>query len=60
LQSENLKGRNRLRDISIDGRITIKVDIKEMEHDGAGQIHLPQNRFQWLAVVNIAMNVQIP
>jgi hypothetical protein len=38
----------------------IKMDLGEIGIDGANWILLSQNRVQWLAFVNTAMNLQVP
>lgn len=38
----------------------IKMDLKEMGWVGMDWSHLTQNRGKWWALVNIAMNLQVP
>jgi hypothetical protein len=38
----------------------IKVDLREIGIDGANWIQLAQDRVQWLACVNMLMNLQVP
>ena len=38
----------------------IKMDLKEMGWVGMDWIHLTQNRGKWWALVNTAMNLQVP
>jgi hypothetical protein len=38
----------------------IKVDLREIEIDGANWIRLAQDRFQRRAFVNMVMNLQVP
>jgi hypothetical protein len=38
----------------------IKIDLREIGIDGANWIHLAQDRVQWWACVNTAMNLQVP
>jgi hypothetical protein len=38
----------------------IKMDLREIVIDETNRIRLPQDRVQWRAFVNTAMNVRIP
>jgi hypothetical protein len=38
----------------------IKIDLREIEWDGMDWIDLAQNRDQWRALVNTAMNHRVP
>jgi hypothetical protein len=38
----------------------IKLDLREMEIDGANWIQLAQDRVQWRAFVNMGMNLRVP
>jgi hypothetical protein len=38
----------------------IKLDLREIEVDGANWIQLAQNRVQWRAFVNTVMNLRVP
>jgi hypothetical protein len=38
----------------------IKVDLREIGWGGMGWIDLAQDRYQWQAVVNTVMNLQVP
>jgi RNase P/RNase MRP subunit p29 len=38
----------------------IKLDLREMEIDGANWIQLPQDRVKWRAFVNTVMNFRVP
>jgi hypothetical protein len=38
----------------------IKMDLREVEWEGLDWIHLAQDRGQWRAVVNTAMNHRVP
>jgi hypothetical protein len=42
----------------IQGRIIIK--LKKIMHEGMGRIQLAQDRVQWQAGVNMAMNFPVP
>jgi hypothetical protein len=38
----------------------IKMDLRELEIDGANWIRLAQDRVQWRASVNTLMNLRVP
>jgi hypothetical protein len=38
----------------------IRMDLREIGWEGVNCIHVVQNRDQWQAVVNMAMNLWIP
>jgi hypothetical protein len=38
----------------------IKMDLREIGWDGVHWIQLIQDRHQWLALVNMIMNLQVP
>jgi hypothetical protein len=38
----------------------IKMDLREIRIDGANWIQLAQDRVQWWAFVNTAMNLRVP
>jgi hypothetical protein len=42
------------------GEDNIKMDLREMEVDGANWIRLGQDRDQWRALVNTVMNLRVP
>jgi hypothetical protein len=56
---ENLKGRDRFGDIVIDGRMTLNNIFKEARCEGVDWIHLAQDRVQWLALVNMVINLWV-
>jgi hypothetical protein len=47
---ENLKGRD----------YHVKMNLKEMGRDGVNWIFVAQDRGEWRAVVNTAMNLRVP
>jgi hypothetical protein len=51
---EDLIGKGRLGDLGGKWKDNIEIDAKEMECDW---IHLAQDRVQWLALVNMVMNL---
>jgi hypothetical protein len=38
----------------------MKMDLREMEIDGANWIQLAQDKAQWRACVNTVMNLRLP
>jgi hypothetical protein len=38
----------------------IKLDLTEIGWDGVDWIDLAENRYKWRALVNTAMNLQVP
>jgi hypothetical protein len=38
----------------------VKMNLREIEIDGANWIHLAQHRVQWRAFVNTIMNLRVP
>jgi hypothetical protein len=53
---EDLKGREHLEDLGVDGTMYHKGKVWE----GIDWIHLAQDRVQWRAFVNTVMNLQVP
>jgi hypothetical protein len=38
----------------------MKMDLKETEYEIVDWIHVTQDKIQWQASVNMAMNLQVP
>jgi len=55
----NLEGRDHLKDLGVDRRIS-KWVLKELECKILAWIHLAQDRHQWRALVNTEMNLRVP
>jgi hypothetical protein len=36
------------------------MDLREIGWEGVDWMHLAQDRYQWRAVVNTVMNIQVP
>jgi hypothetical protein len=54
-----LKGRDYSEDVGVDGD-NIIMDLKGIGWEGMDWIHLVQDRDQWRAVANTAVNVWVP
>jgi hypothetical protein len=46
--------------LGVDGRIIIRMILREIAWEDVDWIHLAQDRDQWRAVVNTVMNVRVP
>jgi hypothetical protein len=44
---ENLKGRDHSEDLDVDGRIILKMHMKQIGWEDVGWIHLAQGRDWW-------------
>jgi hypothetical protein len=55
-----LKARDHWEDLGVGGRITLKLDLREIGINGANWNQLAQDRVQWQAFVNMVMNLQVP
>jgi hypothetical protein len=55
----NLKQRDYLEDLGIDGRI-ISTGFKEIMWDDTDSIHLALDRDKWWPLVNMVLNLQVP
>jgi hypothetical protein len=49
-----------LEDLEADGRIIIRIDLKETGCEGVNWIQMVQDRVQWRALMNTAMNLRVP
>jgi len=58
--SENLKGRENLEDLSVDGRLNIRTDLMGIWWEGVDLIQLAQRRDQWRSPVNTVINFHVP
>jgi hypothetical protein len=56
----NLKRRDYLEDLGVDGEIILEGILREIRQEGVDWINLAQDRDQWRAVVNIVMNRRVP
>jgi hypothetical protein len=57
---ENLKGRDQLEDLGMDGKINIRIDLREIWWEGLEWIHLAQDRDQRRVLVNTVTNLRVP
>jgi hypothetical protein len=57
---ENLKGRDHLEDLHVDGRKIFKSDLRETGWEDVDLIYLAQDRDQWQMLVNTVMNLGVP
>jgi hypothetical protein len=56
---ENLKDRDHKENLGIDGRIIIKMVLKQAGCEGVDRIHLAEDEDKWQALVNMAVNLQV-
>jgi hypothetical protein len=52
---QNVKGRDKLEDLNIDGKVIPKLVCEVVDW-----INLTQDRDKWLALVKKVMNIQVP
>jgi hypothetical protein len=57
---ENLQGKDHLEDQTVDGKLNIIMDLREMGWEGVDWMHLAQDRAQWQALVNMIMDLWVP
>jgi len=48
-----------LQDIGVDGRMS-RIYIRGMGWEGMDWMHVAQDRYQWQALLNTVMNLQVP
>jgi hypothetical protein len=46
-------------DLGVNGKIMLRVDLREIELEDVDWMHLVQDRDQWRTVVNTIMNLRI-
>jgi hypothetical protein len=56
----NIKGRDHLEDLSIEGRVNIRMYLGEIGREGVDCINLAQDRDQQQCLVNTVMNLGVP
>jgi hypothetical protein len=54
---ESPKEKDHLKDQGVDGRMRVKMDLREIGWGGVEWIHLAQDRDHWRALVNAVMNL---
>jgi hypothetical protein len=54
------KGRYHWEDLGVGGRMTFKMDLREIGIDEANWIRLAQDRILWRAFVSTVMNLRVP
>jgi hypothetical protein len=55
---ENLKGRNHLEDLDVDGKI-IFMHLREVGWEDVDWMHLVQDRSQWRYLVSTVINLRV-
>jgi hypothetical protein len=56
----NLKERDHLEDLSVDGRIKFEWIFKEQDWEGVDWIDVAQDMDSWRAVLNAELKFQVP
>jgi hypothetical protein len=54
-----LNGREHFGDLNVEWRMMLKMDLKKTGCDTVDCIHVPQDRGQWWASVNMVINLQV-
>jgi hypothetical protein len=56
----NLRGRDRLEKLDVDGKLTVKIDLQDVRWEGIDWIDPAQNSNWWRVIVNAVMNLRVP
>jgi len=56
---ENLKRRDHLEELGVDGRIILEWILKKQGIKMLGWIHLAPDKYQWWAFLNMIMNLWV-
>jgi hypothetical protein len=56
----NLKERGHLGEPGVDGRIILRLDLREVGCGGMDWIELAQDRDRWRALITAVMNFRVP
>jgi hypothetical protein len=54
------KRRDQWEDLGVGGRITLRLDLREIGTDGANWIRHAQDRIRWRAFMSTVMNLRVP
>jgi hypothetical protein len=57
--SENLKGRDHMEGLSVDGNIILDFDLREVQSEGVDWMHLVQDRVQRWVPLNVVTNFRV-
>jgi hypothetical protein len=57
---ESLKGRDHFRYQIVDGRIILKLELKEIGFEDINGVCVPQDRDHWWAFLNTVINLLVP
>jgi hypothetical protein len=60
LIEKNLKGRGNSEDLGVDRWLILELDVREIDWEAVGWIHLAQNRDKWWALVDTVMKSRVP
>jgi hypothetical protein len=55
--SENLNGRDHSKDLNVDHKSNMRMDLRGIGWEGVDWTHLAQDKKQWWALVNAVMNL---